>query len=74
MVSRNEPVGVIKTAMIEINKNIDPGTHRTNSYFRYWGKADPNYPGESKWHPLAYHCLDIASVDSQRRLMAARDG
>ena len=30
--------------------------------FRYWGKADPNYPGESKWHPLAYHCLDVAAV------------
>lgn len=29
---------------------------------RYWGKADPNYPGEPKWHPLAYHCLDVAAV------------
>jgi CRISPR-associated endonuclease/helicase Cas3 len=29
-------------------------------YFRYWGKADPNYPGEPKWHPLVYHCLDVA--------------
>ncbi|ANX02971.1 CRISPR-associated helicase/endonuclease Cas3 [Immundisolibacter cernigliae] len=28
----------------------------------YWGKADPNYPGEPKWHPLAYHCLDVAAV------------
>ncbi len=27
----------------------------------YWGKADPNYPGEQKWHPLAYHCLDVAA-------------
>ena len=27
----------------------------TESYFRYWGKADPNYSGEPKWHPLAYH-------------------
>lgn len=31
-------------------------------YFRYWGKADPNYPGEPKWHPVAYHCLDVAAV------------
>jgi len=31
------------------------------SYFRYWGKADPNYPGELKWHPLIYHCLDVAA-------------
>lgn len=30
--------------------------------FHYWGKADPNYPGESKWHPLAYHSLDVAAV------------
>lgn len=32
------------------------------SIFRYWGKADPSYPGEPKWHPLAYHCLDVAAV------------
>lgn len=30
--------------------------------FRYWGKADPAYPGESKWHPLVYHCIDVAAV------------
>ena len=23
------------------------------------GKA---YPGEPKWHPLVYHCLDVAAV------------
>lgn len=28
----------------------------------YWGKADPKYPGEPKWHPLAYHSLDVAAV------------
>lgn len=28
----------------------------------YWGKADPNYANEPKWHPLAYHCLDVAAV------------
>ena len=33
--------------------------------FRYWGKADPAYPGEPKWHPLAYHCLDVAAVGSE---------
>jgi CRISPR-associated endonuclease/helicase Cas3 len=32
------------------------------TYFRYWGKADPNYEGEPKWHPLVYHCLDVAAV------------
>ncbi|HPD60775.1 MAG TPA: CRISPR-associated helicase Cas3', partial [Thermodesulfobacteriota bacterium] len=31
------------------------------SYFRYWGKADPNYLGEPKWHPLVFHCLDVAA-------------
>lgn len=30
-----------------------------NTIFDYWGKADPNYPGEKKWHPLVYHSLDI---------------
>lgn len=30
--------------------------------FCYWGKADPAYPLEQKWHPLAYHCLDVAAV------------
>jgi len=33
-------------------------------YFKYWGKADPNYSGEPKWHPLVYHCLDVAAVAS----------
>jgi CRISPR-associated endonuclease/helicase Cas3 len=30
--------------------------------FHYWGKADPNYAGEQKWHPLVYHSLDVAAV------------
>lgn len=28
----------------------------------YWGKADPAYAGEQKWHPLVYHRLDVAAV------------
>ncbi|MFM9969935.1 MAG: CRISPR-associated helicase Cas3', partial [Burkholderiales bacterium] len=32
------------------------------SFMPYWGKADPNYAGEPKWHPLAFHCLDVAAV------------
>ena len=28
----------------------------------YWGKADPNYLEEPKWHPLVYHSLDVAAV------------
>lgn len=35
------------------------------SYFRYWGKADPARSGEPKWHPLAYHCLDVAAVGTE---------
>ena len=30
--------------------------------FNYWGKADPAYPFEPTWHPLPYHCLDVAAV------------
>lgn len=29
--------------------------------FRYWGKADEKYVGATSWHPLAYHCLDVAA-------------
>jgi CRISPR-associated endonuclease/helicase Cas3 len=28
----------------------------------YWGKADPNHEGAQKWHPLAYHSLDVSAV------------
>ena len=43
--------------------------HHNEHLFRYWGKADPAYPGEPKWHPLVYHSLDVAAVGSQRRLI-----
>lgn len=32
------------------------------AYLNYWGKADPSYPGEPKWHPLVYHCLDVSAA------------
>lgn len=36
------------------------------SYVRYWGKAARAYPPPqslySGWHPLPYHCLDVAAV------------
>lgn len=35
---------------------------RGDTIFNYWGKADPAYPHEHKWHPLVYHCLDVAAV------------
>lgn len=31
------------------------------NYFQYWGKADEKYVGETAWHPLVYHCLDVAA-------------
>lgn len=33
-----------------------------NPYLQYWGKADEKYVGTTSWHPLAYHCLDVAAV------------
>lgn len=33
-----------------------------DTIFNYWGKADPVYPHEQKWHPLPYHSLDVAAV------------
>lgn len=31
-------------------------------YFRYWGKARPDTPAGAQWHPLPYHCMDVAAV------------
>lgn len=28
----------------------------------YWGKADRRDEADPQWHPLAYHCLDVAAV------------
>ncbi|MFI4939729.1 MAG: CRISPR-associated endonuclease Cas3'' [Burkholderiales bacterium] len=38
---------------------------RGNAIFNYWGKADPAYTLDQKWHPLAYHCLDVAAVGTE---------
>lgn len=29
--------------------------------WQYWGKAGEAYEREPKWHPLVYHCLDVAA-------------
>ena len=29
---------------------------------QFWGKAQPQTPDGPQWHPLAYHCLDVAAV------------
>lgn len=36
-------------------------TDRKN-YLDYWGKAQPSTDEEPQFHPVAYHCLDVASV------------
>lgn len=36
--------------------------HEIKTIFKYWGKADPNYLGEPKWHSVAYHSMDVAAV------------
>ena len=28
----------------------------------YWGKAQPSIDGGADWHPVAYHCLDVAAA------------
>jgi Cas3, HD domain len=33
-----------------------------SSYLRFWGKAGGDQPSEPGWHPVAYHCLDVAAV------------
>jgi hypothetical protein len=38
----------IKDAFMSENLNMTGSPQM----FRYWGKADPNYPGTPKWHPL----------------------
>ncbi|MFB3886685.1 MAG: CRISPR-associated endonuclease Cas3'' [Thermodesulfobacteriota bacterium] len=43
-------------------KDEGHGMSAPEGYFRYWGKADPDYPEEPTWHPLVYHCLDVAAV------------
>ena len=32
------------------------------TYLRFWGKAAGELAEQAKWHPLAYHCLDVAAV------------
>ena len=33
------------------------------NFLEFWGKAQPRHDDEGPcWHPLAYHCLDVAAV------------
>ena len=36
---------------------------------RYWGKAKPETNSGPQWHPLVYHCLDVAACG--RKLLEA---
>jgi CRISPR-associated endonuclease/helicase Cas3 len=38
----------------------------------YWGKAKPQMSSGAQWHPLAYHCLDVAACG--RKLLEADTG
>jgi len=40
----------------------------SNLYYRYWGKAERDGTG---CHLLPYHSLDVAAVDSQRKVFIA---
>jgi hypothetical protein len=36
--------------------------------FRYWGKADPSYAGEPKWHPwLKCDCDGESAIGHEER-------
>ena len=37
-------------------------TEKSESYFRYWGKARPDDETGPPYHLLPYHCLDVAAV------------
>jgi CRISPR-associated endonuclease/helicase Cas3 len=39
-------------------------------YFHFWGKARPESSTGARWHPLPYHCLDVAAVG---QVLLARD-
>jgi hypothetical protein len=57
----------VQTELVALSRKDGNGgmgtmTDSVPTYFRYWGKADPKYEGQSKWHPLVYHCLDVAAV------------
>lgn len=39
-----------------------PAPRAFPAYFRYWGKADRVEGEPPTWHPVPYHCLDVAAV------------
>ena len=33
-----------------------------SSYFAFWGKSERDQDGALVWHPVVFHCLDVAAV------------
>lgn len=44
----------------------------TPVYLPFWGKAQPVHDCSSAYHPLAYHCLDVAAVTQEFLLLRPR--
>jgi CRISPR-associated endonuclease/helicase Cas3 len=39
------------------------------SHLSFWGKGRPLRSGNQNWHPVAYHCVDVAAVCEQLLLL-----
>lgn len=42
-----------------------PECQSSPPYLSYWGKAQPHADSQVGWHPVAYHCLDVAAVGTR---------
>jgi CRISPR-associated endonuclease/helicase Cas3 len=48
---------------VDSGRKIFEMTEQDNKLIlQYWGKADDKSSAGPQWHPLAYHCLDVAAV------------
>ncbi len=73
--SVGEKIGQLPIETSHVSKKLTERNlmnHHNEHLFRYWGKADPAYLGEPKWHPLVYHCLDVAACG--RALLESQPG
>jgi CRISPR-associated endonuclease/helicase Cas3 len=41
---------------------VSSGAFICPAHLSYWGKARPPFDGESRFHRLVYHCLDVAAT------------
>ena len=44
--------------------NVTAEMSEPPEFLRFWGKARPKDGASSRFHPVAYHCLDVAAVAS----------